>query len=322
MSLQSALVSLTATYTDSEGEDGVDEDYEENSNTPRPQTNSQLARSQGNSPRSDEHTASNSPASKSPGDSYNYNSNSSAIVTENVANVRMQRLVSYFDDTVLSDDEGSGAITGAFIFNGKVPPKPNEPQIPSHQDSLSDDDDENSVKLPPKPSENCPVDLQEKFANYYRKMESGRLDMNKIIQQKKNFRNPSIYEKLIQYCNINELGTNYPPERFDPFKWSNESYYEELAKSQKIEMEKLEKARKDKKVEIVSGTAKRPSSTAPTVEDDAKKRKSKWDQIPQNPTAIKQSVTLVQQSLNLTTTITGTKATVISAFGSLPKKRL
>lgn len=45
-----------------------------------------------------------------------------------------------------------------------------------------------------------------------------KLDMNKVIQERKDFRNPSIYEKLIQYCGINEFGTNYPPEKYDPFR--------------------------------------------------------------------------------------------------------
>ncbi|KAJ8926992.1 hypothetical protein NQ314_020553 [Rhamnusium bicolor] len=62
--------------------------------------------------------------------------------------------------------------------------------------------------------------------------------------------------------------TNYPPSIYDPLKWSKESYYEELAKVQKIEMDKREKERKGK-VEFVSGTKK---------QEDDKKRKSKWDQ--------------------------------------------
>lgn len=155
-------------------------------------------------------------------------------------------------------------------------------------------------------------------------MESSGLDMNKVIQQRKDFRNPSIYEKLIQFCSINELGTNYPPDRFDPFKWGKDSYYEELAKVQKTEMDKLEKARKEKtKIEIVSGTAKRPNNSS-TTDDDAKKRKSKWDQVATGATAsIKPTVLLSQPTLTtLTSSATGTKATVISAFGSLPKKRL
>lgn len=83
----------------------------------------------------------------------------------------------------------------------------------------------------------------------------------------------SIYEKLIQYCSIDELGTNYPKDMFDPHGWSEDSYYEALgkpvllllhspvwsqlnihahschvllAKAQKVEMDKLEKAKKER----------------------------------------------------------------------------
>lgn len=77
-------------------------------------------------------------------------------------------------------------------------------------------------------------------------------------------------------------------------------------------MDRREKDRKSK-VEVVSGTKKQ--------EDDAKKRKSKWDQPGGNAVMVSQSLKpagLVQPSL--TTNATGTKATVISAFGSLLKK--
>lgn len=78
----------------------------------------------------------------------------------------------------------------------------------------------------------------------------------------------SIYEKLIQFCQIDELGTNYPNDMFDPHGWSEDSYYEALgkwcscllttgwlkltgvlifaAKAQKVEMDKLEKAKKER----------------------------------------------------------------------------
>ena len=91
------------------------------------------------------------------------------------------------------------------------------------------------------------------------------MDTNKIIQERKEFRNPSIYEKLIQYCDINELGTNYPADIYDPTSWGKESFYEELAKAQKTEMDKIEKARKDNaKADINNGSKK--------AEDDLKKR--------------------------------------------------
>ncbi|XP_043255179.1 SAP30-binding protein isoform X1 [Colletes gigas] len=329
MSVQSvALASLTATYTDSEGEDGVEDDLQENSNTPQGTAphNAQVGQPQAfTSPKSGR-SASNSPvvAPSVGGKSSNDLSNAPTLVTDVTSKV--QRLVSYFDDTIVSDDEGvlQTLVDGQPSENGRL--SSITERSPSCQGELVSDSevDPYGVTIPPEPLGQCPVELQEKIMKLFRKMESGGLDMNKVIQQRKDFRNPSIYEKLIQFCSINELGTNYPVDRFDPFKWGKDSYYEELAKVQKAEMDKLEKARKEKtKIEIVSGTAKRPNSSSVT-EDDAKKRKSKWDQVATGATAsVKPTVLLSQPTLTtLTSSATGTKATVISAFGSLPKKRL
>uniref|UniRef100_A0A8C7XQY9 SAP30 binding protein n=1 Tax=Oryzias sinensis TaxID=183150 RepID=A0A8C7XQY9_9TELE len=158
-------------------------------------------------------------------------------------------------------------------------------------------------------------------------------DTNSHIQKKKEFRNPSIYEKLIQFCAIDELGMNYPKDVFDPHGWSEDSYYEALAKAQKVEMDKLEKAKKERtKIEFVTGTKKgtNPSSTLKRVTmncsvspPDAQKRKSKWDSaIPvtlAQPTLITTSGTL-PAVVSVTTTASGTKTTVISAVGTILKK--
>ncbi|XP_066584248.1 SAP30-binding protein [Prorops nasuta] len=329
MSVQSvALASLTATYTDSEGEDGVQDDLQENSNTPQgtaPQ-NAQVGHPQAHTSPKSGRSASNSPpvTSSVGGKSNNSLSKAPTLVTDVTSKV--QRLVSYFDDAVVSDDEGAvlTVVEGQPVENGRLP-STTEQSSSCQGELVSDDEtDPYGVTIPPEPPGQCPLDLQEKITKLFRKMESGGLDMNKVIQQRKDFRNPSIYEKLIQFCSINELGTNYPPDRFDPFKWGKDSYYEELDIIQKTEMQKLEKARKEKtKMEIISGT-KRSSSSAATVEDDAKKRKSKWDQVATSTTAsAKPTVLLSQPALTtLTSSATGTKATVISAFGSLPKKRL
>lgn len=390
MSVQSvALASLTATYTDSEGEDGVEDErlQEENSNTPQGAAphNAQVGRQpqarSGTSPISGGRSASHSPAiGKSAG---------SSDLPE--AATKVQRLVSYFDDAVVSDDEGvavaapppslppvpssSSLMTTSAAIAATVAERPEENGLPVAAatgnvaattvaaatvvavggsaerrspssrpgDLLSDNGGEvgdlYGVTIPPEPPGQCPAELQDKITRLYKKMESGGLDMNMLIQQRKEFRNPSIYEKLIQFCSINELGTNYPPDRFDPFKWSKDSYYEELALVQKTEMDKLEKARKEKtKIEIVSGTAKRPNSSSSGAENaDAKKRKSKWDQVATSGAAAaaavaaaaaaavtaKPTVLLTQPTLTtLTSSGSSAKPTVLSAFGSLPKKRL
>ncbi|KAM3860081.1 SAP30-binding protein [Diretmus argenteus] len=174
---------------------------------------------------------------------------------------------------------------------------------------------------------------REKICKLYERKLHGDFDTNSHIQKKKEFRNPSIYEKLIQFCSIDELGTNYPKDMFDPHGWSEDSYYEALAKAQKVEMDKLEKAKKERtKIEFVTGTKKgtNPSSTAAsttstttTTATEAQKRKSKWDSaVPvtlAQPTLLTTTATL-PGVVSVTTTASGTKTTVISAVGTILKK--
>ncbi|XP_054711389.1 SAP30-binding protein-like [Uloborus diversus] len=171
------------------------------------------------------------------------------------------------------------------------------------------------IELPVEQTGRCSKALQEKIGELYEKKKEGK-DMNASIQRRKDFRNPSIYEKLIQFCNIDEQGTNYPPEIYDPHCWGPESFYEELAKRQKEEMDKREKEKKERtKVEFISGTVKKTSDSSA----DAGKRKSKWDVgMNQMPAAALKPAALITPSV--LPVPTGTKPTVISAFGTITKK--
>ncbi|KAF5300896.1 hypothetical protein FQR65_LT09059 [Abscondita terminalis] len=276
-----ALASLTASYTDSEGE-------EENSEQHENQGSVTLT------------TPSVSPENKS-----TPTSRPSTPIPSKITS-KVAKLVSYHDDTVVSDDDGEADNSNETETIVNIIDKESVTIV--EMDILEDD----GIQLPPEPPGHCSADLQEKIFKFHEKMQNKALDMNAVIQQRKDFRNPSIYEKLIQFCGINELGTNYPPEIYDPLRWGKESFYEELAKVQKAEMEKREKDRKSK-VEVMTGTKK--------IDDDPKKRKSKWDQPGgggNNTTQTIKPAGLIQPSL--TSSVTGTKGTVISAFGSLPKK--
>ncbi|EEB15663.1 SAP30-binding protein, putative [Pediculus humanus corporis] len=209
---------------------------------------------------------------------------------------KVTKLVSYHDDNVISDEEGE-----YFYYKNEVEDSESE-----HHENFFD-----GMELPPEPSGKCSPHLIEKVLKLHEKIENG-LDMNNMIQSRKDFRNPSIYEKLIQFCGLNELGTNYPANVYDPLKWGKESFYEELAKTQKIEMDKREKEKKERtKVEFISGTKKSNSLN----DEEIRKRKSKWDQVGASAAG---SVTLgligpaglLQPSL--TTNVTGTKGTVYS----------
>lgn len=148
------------------------------------------------------------------------------------------------------------------------------------------------VQLPPEPRDRCAPALQEKITRLYERKLRDRCDMNASIQMRKDFRNPSIYEKLVAYCEIDELGTNYPPEMFNPQQWGPESYYEELSRRQKEEMDKRDKKAK---VDLFTVTAK-------------KSRKSKWDISTPQPLLRFAGIAALSA-----------KPVVISAFGALSK---
>lgn len=215
------------------------------------------------------------------------------------------------------DTVGSEAI----IVDNDV--KPEEPLDADQASSLSrsvQNKTADEIELPAEPPGKCSKALQDKISKLYDKMQNQGLNlnyMNNNIKQRKNYRNPSIYEKLIEFCGIDEKGTNYPPEIFDPHQWGKESFYDALDKAQKTEMEKREKERKDRtKIEFVTGTKKSSSDGGP----DEKKRKSKWDSLPQvtgtRPGVVNPPVVVS----SLTITATGTKTTVIPAVGNITKK--
>lgn len=145
---------------------------------------------------------------------------------------------------------------------------------------------ENEIMIPPEPPSRCVGSVIDKMRQLKDTKDKGA-DMVSLIQKRKDFRNPSIYEKLIVHCGIDEFGTNFAPEFYDPHKWSPESYYESLSTAQKLLMDKREIEKcKSTKVEIVVGTAKKP---APQPENhhhshlhqssthDGSRKRSKWD---------------------------------------------
>ena len=73
---------------------------------------------------------------------------------------------------------------------------------------------------------------------------------------------------MIQFCEIDEHGTNFPKDLYDGHLFGKESYYDELAKVQKVDMERREKAAKERNAKITSEQKK-----------EEPKRKSKWDQV-------------------------------------------
>nr|XP_014287582.1 SAP30-binding protein [Halyomorpha halys] len=181
-------------------------------------------------------------------------------------------------------------------------------EVKSNGSQAEDAEDEDACALDnnlfPEPKGTCDPQLQDKITKMMVKMNNTNCDWNSVIQNKKSFRNPSIYEKLIEFCDINEFGTNYQPAVYDPNKWGKGSFYDDLHEVQKVEMEK----RMEKDMKVVLPVAK-AAGCSPPVEDlkfkkapkvaqikDVKvgkkrKRNTKWDPAPNTvailPTVVK-----------------------------------
>ncbi|KAK9876791.1 hypothetical protein WA026_015029 [Henosepilachna vigintioctopunctata] len=186
MSNSTALPSLTATYTDSEGEEDTndEETYLSNSNTENTQSPTNYF--------------SKSAISAPP----------SPLTAPIKVTTKEAKLVSNHNVTVASDDENEIEVN--------IPPHEViliTDENPNQEEEVTEDD---GVSIPPEPPGHFSVDLQDKIAKYYDRMKIDQLDMNAFMEKRKDFRNPSIYEKLLQFCTINELGTNYPPSVYDP----------------------------------------------------------------------------------------------------------
>jgi hypothetical protein len=57
------------------------------------------------------------------------------------------------------------------------------------------------------------LSLQNKIVEVVHRMQTMNYSMNEQIHKRKNFKNPSIYEKFIEAYGIDEFGSNFPNVR-------------------------------------------------------------------------------------------------------------
>uniref|UniRef100_A0A914L792 Uncharacterized protein n=1 Tax=Meloidogyne incognita TaxID=6306 RepID=A0A914L792_MELIC len=84
-----------------------------------------------------------------------------------------------------------------------------------------------AVRVPPSPTGECSPTLLCKFTRFFERKEDG-LDINTMIKERRDFRNPSLYENLVDSFCIDEKGTNFTSEVFDPKAFQPEDFYTAL----------------------------------------------------------------------------------------------
>ncbi|KAF9152487.1 hypothetical protein BG015_005211, partial [Linnemannia schmuckeri] len=78
--------------------------------------------------------------------------------------------------------------------------------------------------IPPSPESEVNPDVQAKIEQFHRVKTRG-IHFNESLMKNKNFRNPRIYQTLVEAAGLNEIGTNFPKsEFFDIEDYGPESY--------------------------------------------------------------------------------------------------
>ena len=129
-------------------------------------------------------------------------------------------------------------------------------------------DGEGKVKMPPEPKGKCSSALQAKIENEIKKRKLYGVDICMKMRGNKEFRNPSIYDKLIDMFGVNEAGTNFTDPMLQKRYWKSDSFYKQLAEKQQKDYDRREADRK----------ADPNAKMKQQVMADQKEKKSKWDE--------------------------------------------
>lgn len=127
---------------------------------------------------------------------------------------------------------------------------------------------------------------QEKLNRFHKIMMDTGKSINLNLKQSKAQKNPDILEKLVTYCDINEIGTNYPKELYDPSTLNEKDFYDEIPKQIHEEIENRERERSNRTTIDFTRSTSDSTSTNQTTSSNTSSTtsapppgKSKWDVV-------------------------------------------
>ncbi|XP_027111952.1 uncharacterized protein LOC113754514 isoform X2 [Coffea eugenioides] len=155
--------------------------------------------------------------------------------------------------------------------------------------------------LPRPPEAKCSDELQEKISKFLRlkKIKS----YNAEVRNRKEYRNPDFLRHAMIYLDIDEIGSCFSKDVFDPHGYNQSDFYDEIELDMRREMERKEQERKrSPKIDFLSAGTQPgavptpkinlPISVAPgtglntvtaavdtLARDGRQNKKSKWDKV-------------------------------------------
>uniref|UniRef100_A0A5B7AXU5 SAP30-binding protein n=1 Tax=Davidia involucrata TaxID=16924 RepID=A0A5B7AXU5_DAVIN len=107
--------------------------------------------------------------------------------------------------------------------------------------------------LPPPPKAKCSDELQEKIKKFLAYKKSGK-SFNAEVRNRKEYRNPDFLLHAVMYQDIDQIGSCFSKDVFDPHGYDKSDYYDEIEADMKREMERKEQEKKkSQKVDFISG---------------------------------------------------------------------
>ncbi|KAJ6377305.1 hypothetical protein OIU76_026308 [Salix suchowensis] len=107
--------------------------------------------------------------------------------------------------------------------------------------------------LPPPPKEKCPQDLQKKIDKFLSLKKIGR-SFNAEVRNRKDYRNPDFLLHAVRYQDIDQIGSCFSKDVFDPHGYDQSDYYLDIEADMRRERERKEhELKRSPKVEFVSG---------------------------------------------------------------------
>uniref|UniRef100_A0A0A9CUN9 SAP30-binding protein n=1 Tax=Arundo donax TaxID=35708 RepID=A0A0A9CUN9_ARUDO len=166
-----------------------------------------------------------------------------------------------------------------------------------HISTNGESDDPLSRFLPPPVSTKCSAGLQQKINKFLAYKRAGK-SFNAEVRNRKDYRNPDFLQHAVRYQEIDQIGTCFSKDVFDPYGYDKSDYYDEIEADMKRELERKEQEKKKSpKVEFITGGVQPPISASipkipalagttalPVPAEGVQKetrpnKKSKWDKV-------------------------------------------
>ncbi|KAH9917687.1 HCNGP-like protein-domain-containing protein [Epithele typhae] len=116
--------------------------------------------------------------------------------------------------------------------------------------------------IPSEPDEPCDEGIRTKIATFLalkRDPESPR-HFNDSLMSNRNFRNPHLYAKLVEFVDVDERTTNFPTDLWDPLDIKEDWFADRIAEAQKARSEATSTAQRSAKRTKIDFTGSSSSS--------------------------------------------------------------